>query len=198
MQHVPTHRVHVLLSSAQNNKIAVSTRHTPNIESCLDLLDRAIQEGFLPALFGEATDEGDYRLAHIAVIYSGLALPNTVNSATPTHQASKEACSHLISALKDETTFETAKHTQTMAETKAAIGTSRDRLHEKELKRMIDPIPAASERTILRSKWLQTPPSYVNGTCLSNMEFRHPLHLRYCRTPPNPPPTAMVVELNSP
>ena len=91
---------------------------TPNIESCLDLLVRAIQEEFLPALFGEATDEGDYRLAHIAGIYSGLALLNTVNSATPTHQANKEACSHRISTLKDETTFETAKHTQTMAEQK--------------------------------------------------------------------------------
>ena len=68
-------------------------------------------EEFLPALFGEAIDDGDYRLelAHLPVKYSGLALPNTVNSAMLNHQACKNVCSHLISALKDETTFETTQ-----------------------------------------------------------------------------------------
>ena len=54
---------------------------------------------------------------------------------------------------------------------------------ERELKRITDPIPAATKRTILRSQetgwWLQTPPSYANGICLSEMEFRDALHLRY-------------------
>ena len=121
--------------------------------------------------------------------YSGLPLPNTVNSAATNHQASKNVCSHLISALKDETTFETAPHTQTMTEAKTAIQTSKDSLHERELKRFVDPIPEATKHTILRSqetgKWLQTPPSYVNGTCLSDMEFRDTLQFQYCRTPPN-------------
>ena len=69
-----------------------------------------MQEEFVPALFGEVIDNGDYRLglAHLPVKYSGLALPNTVNSTTPNHQASKDDCSYLINALKDETTFETA------------------------------------------------------------------------------------------
>ena len=81
-----------------------------------------------------------------------------------------------------------------MAGAQVAIRTFKDSLHELELKRITDPIPAATKRTILRSqetgKWLQTPPSYVNmvrGTCLSDMEFRDALHLRYCRTPPNLP-----------
>ena len=44
---------------------------------------------------------------HPPVQYSGLALPNTVDSATPNLQASKDvASSHRISAvLKDETTI---------------------------------------------------------------------------------------------
>ena len=90
----------------------------------------------------------------------------------------------MFAVLKDEISFETAKENQTME----AIRKSRDSLHEEELKH---PIQAATKRTILRSqetgKWLQTPPSYVNGTCLSEMEFRDALHLRYCRTPPNLP-----------
>ena len=108
-----------------------------------------------PSAFGEAIDDSDYRLelAHLPVKYSGLALPNTVKSATLNHQASKDVRSHLISALKDETTFETAKHTQAMATAKSAIRTSKDSLHEQE-------IPAATKRTIVRSqetgKWLQT------------------------------------------
>ena len=37
-------------------------RTTPNTESCFDLLEKAMQEEFLPALFGEAIDDRDYRL----------------------------------------------------------------------------------------------------------------------------------------
>ena len=106
-------------------------------------------------------------LAHLPMKYSGLY--SGFRNADP--QANKGVCSHLISALKDETSFETAKHTQTTATAKAAIRTSRGSLHEQELKRITGPIPAATKRNILRSqetgKWLQTPPSYVNGTCLS-------------------------------
>ena len=133
------------------------------------------------ALFGEAIDKIDYRLelAHLPVKYYGLALPNTVNSATTSHQASKDVCSHLISALKDATNFETTKYTQTMAATKSAIRTSKDCLHEQEFKRFTYPSPATSKRTILRSQETgmrqQAPPSYINGTCLSGMEFRDAL-----------------------
>ena len=34
---------------------------------------------------------------------------------------------------------------------------------------------------------MQIPPSYINGTCLSDLEFRDSLHLRYARAPPNLP-----------
>ena len=35
------------------------------------------------------------------------------------------------------------------------------------------------------AKKQETPPSYINETCLYDMEFRDALHLRYCRTPLN-------------
>ena len=56
-----------------------------------------------------------------------------------------------------------------MAEAKSASRTSRDHLHEHELKRIKYSIPAATKRTILRT---QTRPSYVNGTCISDMEIQ--------------------------
>ena len=80
-------------------------RTTPIIESCFGLLEKAMQEEFLVALFGEATDDRDYWLEiaqHLPVKYSGLALPNTANSH---HQARKDVCRHLICPLKEETTF---------------------------------------------------------------------------------------------
>ena len=45
-------------------------------ESFFDLLEKAMQEEFLPKI-----DDGNYRLEHarLPVKYSGLALPNTVN-----------------------------------------------------------------------------------------------------------------------
>ena len=85
--------------------------------------------------------------------YSGLALPTLVDTATPNHQASKDDCSHLISALTNETSFVmTAKHAQTMAAAKAPIQTSNDSLLEQEVKRITNPIPAATKRSILRSQ----------------------------------------------
>ena len=127
-----------------------------------------------PSAFGEAIDDSDYRLelAHLPVKYSGLALPNSQS-----HEASRNDFCHLISALNDETTFETAKQTQTMA-AKAAIRTTKDSLHEQELKRITAPIPGAAKRTTFskpRNRQVAANPSklrYVNGTCLSDMEFR--------------------------
>ena len=72
--------------------MAVSTTHR------FDPLEKAIQEEFFPALFGEAIDEeGEYRLelAYLPQKYSGLALPNTVHFATPNPQACIDVCSHL-------------------------------------------------------------------------------------------------------
>ena len=56
-------------------------RTTPNTESCFDLLEKAMQEEFLPALFGEVIDDSDFRLelAHLPVKSSGLVLSNTAN-----------------------------------------------------------------------------------------------------------------------
>ena len=117
---------------------------------------------------------------------SGLALPNTANSATPNDQASKDVCS----ALKDETTSACPNHGSSYA----AIRTTRDRLHKQELKRITYPITAATKRTLLRSqetgKWLQTQPSYYMSMKRASLiwnEFRDVLHLRHCRTPPNLP-----------
>ena len=68
------------------------------------MLGSTREEAFLPSLFGGAIDDSDYRLelAHLPVKYSGLALPNTANSAAPNHQACKDFCSYRISALKDD------------------------------------------------------------------------------------------------
>ena len=61
-----------------------------------------MQEEFIRAHFREAINDSDYELelAHLPVKCSGLALPNTVNSAALNHQASKDVCSHLQCALK--------------------------------------------------------------------------------------------------
>ena len=121
-------------------------------------------------------------LAHLPVNYAGLALPSTVTSATLFHQASKDVCSHFISALKDETTFETAKHSQTMAAATAAIRTSRDSLHEHELKSITEAILSATKRTNLRSQ--ETGKMH----CIFDIVEHHPIS----------PLILTVVELNSP
>ena len=68
VQHVPTHIVHTQPSSAHDNM-------NDSINNAqYQTLNHALQEEFIPALFGEAIDDNDYRL-ELPVNYSGLALP---------------------------------------------------------------------------------------------------------------------------
>ena len=157
VQHVPTHRVHILLSSAQYNKhdSTYLQRTKPNIEACFDLLAGEGNAGRVsPSILWRRNRWRQLppRACKPSSEIFWTGSTNTANSATLNHQASKDVCSYLISALKDEVPFETANNTQTMAAAKAAIQTSRCSLHEQELKRITYPIPAATKRTIL--KWL--------------------------------------------
>ena len=63
---------------------------------------------------------------------------------------------------------------------------SKDSQYEQELKRVTDLVPEAIKRTIQAKKQASgCKPHQVIGTCLSNMEFRDALHLRYCIAPSN-------------
>ena len=77
VQHVPNHRGCNLLSSAQYNKNGSINNAVVNFDCDYSLA-----------------------LAYLPVKYSGVALPNTVNSATPKHRVSKDVCKHLIGAVK--------------------------------------------------------------------------------------------------
>ena len=58
---------------------------------------------------------------------------------------------------------------------------SRDSLHDHELKRLTDPIPAATKRTIVKShetgKWLQAPPSYDTSMELAYLIWNSEMHV---------------------
>ena len=151
--------------------------------------------------FGKAIDDGKRSHTFKRHILDWL-YQNTVNTATPNHYTQKHVCSHLISALENDTTFET--DTQTMAAAKAAIRTSIDWLHEQELKRITDRIPAATNRTILVSqetgKWMQTPPSFDTSMELASLIWNSEMHCIIDCVEHNAisPLIAMVVELNFP
>jgi hypothetical protein len=130
---------------------------------------------------------------------SGLS----VNSATRNHHASKDVCSHLISALKEETTKKTSKHTQTMAAAKAAIRTCKENLHEQELMRITDPMPAATKRTFPSEAKKQASGCkhhQVTSMELVSLIWNSEMHCIFDIAEHHPisPLTTMVVELNSP
>ena len=85
-------------------------RTTPNVESCFDLLETAMQEEFLPALFGEARDDGDYWLELAQPTSSEIVKTSSTKHSQfrNAESSSQDRCLQL--SLKDETTFETAKH----------------------------------------------------------------------------------------
>ena len=60
---LPTESAYSALQRSVQQEWQVLQRTTTNIESCVDLIEKAMKVEFLPARFGEATDGADYRLA---------------------------------------------------------------------------------------------------------------------------------------
>ena len=82
-------------------------RTTPIIESCFDLLEKAMQSCSQHILEKrQTTATTGLGLAHLPVKH----IPIFVNSARPNHQASKDVCSHVINALDHETIIDHTKH----------------------------------------------------------------------------------------
>ena len=139
---------------------------------------------------------------HTFLKYSVLALPNTHNSATPNHQASKDVCSHLLSALKDETSFETVQHPLIMAAAKQSS----------ELAKRACTNRSSSASQIQYQQQTKAPFSEAKNQAsgckshrvksmeLASLKWNSEMHCIFdiAEHLPISPPIAIVVELNSP
>ena len=152
-------------------------------------VEKAIAESFLPALFGDQIEQGDYRrsLARLPVKFAGLAIPDPTESAKTNYEASTQTCSHLIAAIRGEKEFKSADHKAVISEVKSERKGRIEEAHEREFRSITSSLGRDTRRAIARGRetgqWLNVLPSTVNGTDLSKVEFRDALNFRYGRAP---------------
>jgi hypothetical protein len=155
-------------------------------------VQKALQEDFIPALFGNVkVDDIPGQLACLPIKKAGLAILDPTLTAVSGHTASEVICGHIIGAILGKKKYRSAEHKATML---AGIGAYRVRhltANQRKLDSILKKLPPERCRTILRGEetgaWLSSSPSIVNGTELSTQEFRDALHMRYGITPPDLP-----------
>lgn len=92
-------------------------RVTPGLSDEFDVVEHALNDDFLPALFGtESVSDTRRQLACLPVKHSGLALPNPTTTAESNWKASTLVCGHLVAALRGRTDFRSADHESIMAQ----------------------------------------------------------------------------------
>ena len=156
-------------------------------------IEKAIANVFIPALFNEPFDPDDptRALAELPVKFSGLSLPNPVNTANSNFENSILMNAHLIRALNGLTDFKISDHLSMIKEVRSEIRKRNVEKCNNQLTNLTKNMSDTERRTIMRGKdtgqWLSVVPSLLNGTVLSPQEFRDGLALRYAHTPKDLP-----------
>jgi hypothetical protein len=115
-------------------------RVTKNLAEEFGAIEEAIQEKFLPALFGDdITNDVPQRIACLPVKKAGLAIPNPTETADTNWTASTVICGNLILAIRGMEVFSSTKHTSIMNAGKAEtafryLSESQDKLSRELLK----------------------------------------------------------------
>jgi hypothetical protein len=155
-------------------------------------VQKALQEDFIPALFGNPqVDDIPGQLACLPIKKAGLAIPDPTVTAVASHTASEVICGHIIAAIRGKAKFRSTDHSSTMSAGKAAYRARNAAANQGKLDSILKKLSPERRRTILRGEqtgaWLSTLPSIVNGTELSTQEFRDAINMRYGITPPDLP-----------
>ena len=179
---------YVGLQKCLQNEWQFLHRVIPDIGNLFAPIEDALNKHFFPALAGKVDiSEIPRKLFALPVKFAGMAIPNPITSAETNYRDSTLVCSHLIRALRGQEAFSPSKHRETRT---AVIQACNDRKLEEyestftEISRRWDVL---KKRTITRGKetgtWLTILPTFVNGTELSNHEWRDSFLLRYSLSP---------------
>ena len=157
---------------------------TPGVGAAFGLVEEALWEVFLPALFRGLTEGLPTREnTRLPVKQAGLAIPDPDLTAPENWTASCVLTGHLIAALRGQTTFRRADHTACLRGGRLAVR------HRGALRAALEGAPVQQERCMRRAAktgaWLTVLLSTVNGTEMGAQECRDALFLRYGLEPPD-------------
>ena len=151
-------------------------------------LREVIQNNLTPALFGGEILEYEHELFALPAKMGGLALYNLVSTAAASFNNSKEATSVLQDAVRTVSLM-SHDHLVHCKLTLRKAQIAADKLYEERLSTLLDSMPAAQNRCLLRiiegesSGWLTVLPLASEGFDLSATQFRDQLAIRYKREP---------------
>ncbi|KAI2494156.1 hypothetical protein MHU86_20388 [Fragilaria crotonensis] len=168
-------------------------RVTPDIAPAFAPLEAAIANVFLPALLATTVEEVA-RLRPLLALptrLGGLGIPDPTTTGDFCFAASKESTTLLQGSLVTGDRLCATEHRRDASRGRLAAKASRSRVHASRLDAILARSRPLEKRRIVRSAatgaWLSTLPSLLNGSDLSDEEFRDGVRLRFGLTPTSLP-----------
>jgi hypothetical protein len=152
-------------------------------------IEEALAESFLPQLLQEpvASAATLRDLMALPVRHAGLGIPDPVTAAQPCHEASVLCTTVLIRSLRTRQDLDVQAHAEQSARHRRRLSKKRTTDDAATLQRLCGQAAPFDARRMRRSTetgaWLTAMPNSLNGTELSEDEFRDSLRLRFGLTP---------------
>ncbi|KAI2498783.1 hypothetical protein MHU86_15686 [Fragilaria crotonensis] len=168
-------------------------RVTPDIAPAFAPLEAAIATVFLPALLATTVEEvAKLRpLLALPTRLGGLGIPDPTTTGDFCFAASKESTTLLQGSLVTGDRLCATEHRRDASRGRLAAKASRSRVQASRLDAILASSRPLEKRRIVRSAatgaWLSTLPSLLNGSDLSDEEFRDGVRLRFGLTPTSLP-----------
>jgi hypothetical protein len=160
-------------------------RVLPDSSTSFAAVEDALATTFLPALLQEeaAPDASFRELMALPVRRAGLGIPDPQLTAAGCHQASLESTGELTRTLRAGTDMDVQAHAAEATIHRRRIRKEKDKAEEAALQALCAAARPTAARRMNRSKetgaWLTAMPSTLNGTELSEDEFRDNIRLRF-------------------
>jgi hypothetical protein len=167
--------------------VAVHAPCHPDAEEWLAPIEEALATVFLPALLQECREETAAQLRDLLalpVLKAGLGIPNPAKKAADGYRASIACTKTLTESLLDRSDLDTVAYNSSVTEARTQMRKARTLLGLAELQMLCNTEEPVISRRMKRAKdngegWLNTLPNSLNGTVLSEEEFRDSLRLRF-------------------
>jgi hypothetical protein len=173
------------LSKSLQSEWQYLQRVLPDAGSYFKPIEEALATNFLPALLQEPASNAEPLRALMAmpVRCAGLGIADPVQTADGCHAASVECTRELTSTLRAGTDLDVQVHAAEAAKYRRKLRKEKDEAQKVELELLCAAERPATARRMRRSTqtgaWLTAMPNALNGTELSEEEFRDNLRLRF-------------------
>ena len=162
-------------------------RTVPGVEEHMGELEVVLREEFIPALFGGRPPDNMRDIFGHSVKRGGLGILDPTQAAAHNYATSQECCGELVESLVQREGLNYAAHRLCVRLGSWSAQLERAKREEKAMTGRMGAGSKSGKHKLMRSMetgaWLTVVPDSLNGTELSQEEFRDNLRLRYSLRP---------------